>query len=496
MKYSIIKAVTSAALFTACLTALLTLQDHVLFYLEQHYLFLYSAEYICDTLRSEGIIRLLGAFVIQFFHIPWLGASIVAALLTGIYLLLESILTRVTGQRDMLQIGVAGAVAMYFTLDSIDSTPGWLVAAVIGLSCLRILTGFLPLRRVRQLKPLTATQCVIALIMAGIYIGAGYWLQIRDYDRAERAMVRAHRAAVSEDWDQVIAMTDNYLSSGRNNRLMLYLRFLAYAQKGELVEHLFDFPLRSGIDALVFPWKGDSRESEYGHLVHEATGNLNAAHHWAFEAMTVWGETAPHLLDLARYNIAMGRPKVAQRFVNKLSESLFYRNEAKKLQRQIDGIDSPDLHYAWAGVTEPTTRFINVRNPVRDLMEIVRADSANSIAKQYLTAVLLAANDQDALMTVIRKGVTDAPAVEEAKLIYSLYPNSIPLDSLGLTLSQNTKDRFGRMKQFMSQHRLGQIEQEFGNSFWYYIYNYCPYGANKRNSIPSDSIIPGAALKH
>ncbi len=495
MKYSFVKAVTSAALFTACLVALLTLQDHVLFYLEQHYLFLYSADYISDTLRSEGIIKLLGAFIIQFFHIPWLGASIVSALLTAVYLLTESIISRVTGRRDMLQLGVAAAVAIYFTLDSIDSTPGWLVVAVAGLAILRLLVSFLP-RRKRRYMPLSPAMCLTALIMAGIYIGAGYWLQVRDYDRAERAMVRAHRAAAQADWDQVVAITDNYLYSGRNNRLMLYLRALAYAHKGELVEHMFDFPLRPGVDALIFPWKGDSRESEYGHLVHEATGNLNAAHHWAFEAMTVWGETAPHLTDLARYNIAMGRPKVAQRFVNRLSKSLFYRDEAERLQRQIDGTDTPDLHYAWIGVTEPVTRFINVRNPVRDLMEIVRADSTNSIARQYLTAVLLAANDQDALVTVARKGVTDAPAVEEAKLIYSLYPFSTPLDSLGLTLSRDTKDRFARMKQFMTQNRLGQLEDEFGKSFWYYIYNYCPYGADKRNSMPSDSIIPGAALKH
>lgn len=40
--------------------------------------------------------------------------------------------------------------------------------------------------------------------------------------------------------------------------------------------------------------------------------------------MVVWGETAPHLLNLARYNLAVQRPQVAQRFINVLKQSLFY----------------------------------------------------------------------------------------------------------------------------------------------------------------------------
>lgn len=495
MRYSIVKSVTALCLFSAVMAAMLTLREHVMFYQEQHWLFLYSAEYVASTLRTDGPVALLGAFVIQFYHVPWLGAAIVAALLTAVSLIAGSLIRRVTGMRDLLQLGTAGAVALFFTLDSIDSTPGWAVVAVIGLAVLRLAACLLPGRKPVD-KPLSTVKFAVALVMAGVWIGGGYWLQVRDYDRAERAMLLAHRAVIRGDWDTAITITENYLATGRNNRLMQYFRCLARARRGELVEHLFDYPLRQGVDALVFPWKGDSRESEYGHMVHEATGNLNAAHHWAFEAMTVWGETAPHLTDLARYNIAMGRPRVAQRFVNKLAQSLFYRDEAAALQRQIDGTEPPELHYAWTGITEPETRFINVLNPVRDLMEIVRADSANRIARQYLKAVLLAANDQDALVTVADRGVTEADPVEEAKLVYSLYPYSTPLDSLGLTLSERTKDRFARMKRVMGPAAREQYEKEFGRSFWYYIYNYCPYGADKRNSLPSDTIIPGAELRH
>lgn len=479
------------------MVSLLTLHEHVLYYQEQHRLFLFTADYMMHVIDKDGIVSYLGGFIIQFYHIPWLGAAVVSSLLTSVYLLIEGVVERVTGRRDYLQVGVAAAVALYFTLDGIDDTPGWVVVATVGLLIVWLVCRMLRRRRKdRQGGRVTVAGVVVPLVAATVYIVAGFWWVMRDYNRPERAMIRAERAVRQHDWDGALSITDKYLSTGRTNRLMLYLRNLSLAQKGILLDHLFDYPMRSGVEALIFSWKSDSRESEYGNLVHEATGNLNAAHHWAFEAMTIWGETPAHLIDLAKYNIAMGRPKVAQRFVNKLGKSLFYRSEAARLQRQIDGVDAPDVHYAWSGKSEERTRFINVKNPSRDLMEIVKADSTNSVARQYLTAVLLVANDQDALVSVLEKGAVDPQNVEEAKLIYSLYPNSTPLEDLGLKLTLEVRERYGRMYNYMMHNNRMMLEKEFGKTFWYYIYNYCPYGADKRNSIPSDTIIPGAELKH
>ena len=503
MNYTRTKILVATALFVCCLIALLTLQNHVLFYQEQHTLFLFTGDYF----HSRPLLDWLSDFVVQFYHIPWLGATITSLLLTAVYFLTEGIIGRLTGLRDWLQLGVIGAVGLYFTFDGVDETPRMLIGALLALLLMWLLSvaagRFLPIFRPRRAlfkKHFSifglqlSIPFIISIVLTAAYIYGGLLWEMHDYNRPERAMVRADRAVKAKDWDEVLAITDKYLSTGRTNRLMLYFRNIALAEKGVLLEHMFDFPLRPGVSALVFPWKGDSRDSEYGHLVHEVTGNLNAAHHWAFESMTSWGETAPHLLDLARYNIAMGRPRVAQKFVDRLSHSLFYRDDAETLQRQIDGVEPPELHYAWSGKQEEKTRFINVYNPLRDLMEIVNADPDNHIARQYLKAVLLAANDQDALVTVLDKGATDPSAIEEAKLIYSLYPQSTPLDTLGLTLTQEVRDRFARFRALRS--RPIEMEPQFGKSFWYYIYNYCPTGPDKRNSLPSDTIIPGAALKH
>lgn len=488
LPYSLVLILTAVSLFTVFLIALLTLQAHVIFYQEQHALFLFDAAYIKQTIHDQGIIYCLGAFIIQFYHIPWLGASIVAAMLTAIYLMTESIIRRLTGLRDLLQLGAAAAVGLYFTLHGVDQNPGIVTAVFLALLVAQASSLRISALRKSSLRPL---QFALPIVLAAAYIMGGYWWELRNYDRNERAMIRAERAVKQGDWDLAINITENYINLGRNNTLMHYLRNYALAQKGELLKRLFDVPQESGIEGLFFPWRGNSRAAEYGHLAHELAGNINDAHHWAFEAMTVWGETAPHLIDLARYNIAMGRPRVAQKFVNRLSHSLFYRSEAKEFQQQIDdmerGISTTE--------TSRPTRFINVIYPARDLMEIVKAEPDNKPARDYLLALLLLANDQEALIGQLRPGEKNPEVVEQAMLIYSLYPRVTPLSDLGLEFSEATSEKFA---QYHSMMRSGsdRLKEQLGNTFWYYIYNYCPYGANKRNTIGSQNDSPGSQLYH
>lgn len=472
MKYVYIRLITAAALFICFITALLTLQDHVIFYQEQHTLFLFTRDYMARTIASRGITGWIGDFVVQFYHIPWLGAAITSGILTAVYLLTGSIIRRLTGRRDLLQLGAAAAVALYFTLDSTEENPGIATTVALGLLALWILTlaasRLLPKRTPDA--PLGKFRTAIPLVLATAYIIAGYYLQIRDYNRPERAMIRAERAIKQHDWDGAIAITGQYLSTGRTNKLMLYLRSIALAQKGELVAHLFDFPQKAGQQALAFPWTSNSREAEYGHWVHEVTGDINAAHHWAFEALTCWGETAPHLLDLTRYNIALGRPDVARKFARTLSHSLFYRGEARRLTEQIDRGEPGDLRYAFADTCATGVKWVNVLDFRPNLMQNYKADPGNPVTRQYLIASILLSGELPTLCDIIGKDDLRDRNVSEAMLLYSLDPRSTPLDSLGLEVTPEIGQRFSRFTTAMRQSSPAAMQAEFGDSFLYYYH--------------------------
>lgn len=472
IKYGYVRALTALALFVSAMVWLLTVHGHVLFYQEQHNLFLFTSDYYAATVADGGLVKWLGNFIIQFYYHPWLGASVVSLMLTGVYLLTGSLIFRLTGLRDLIQVSAVAAIAMYFTLCHNEQNPGALVCVLAALFLLWIIAVMLRrwLPEPRCKEPLSSVKAAVSLLLVVAYIIAGYFLAVSTVNRSERAMLRAEKAIKEHRWDDAVAITSQYLATGRSNKLMLYFRSVALAEKGELLEHLFDFQHKFGQEMLSFPWKSDSREAEYGHLVHEITGNINAAHHWAFEAMTAWGETAPHLLNLTRYNMALGRPEVARKFARRLSHSLFYAAEAKRLLAGIDAGSRGPLRYAFADKDPKNVKWVNVFDFRPNLMDSYTADPGNNITRQYLLASMMLSNSLRQMIPLLTPEDLKIERVREAVLIYSLDPQATPISSFGITVNDETGKRFAPYMDNLRKGRVEQQKEQFGNTFWYYIH--------------------------
>ena len=118
--------------------------------------------------------------------------------------------------------------------------------------------------------------------------------------------------------------------------------------------------------------------------------------------MVVWGETAPHLLNLARYNLAVHRPAVAQRFINLLKQSLFYSNEVALLEKQPELASHPLPKNALEGVEDVPARFSNVLNIRPELQYLCEKDTNNRMAFEYLMSHLLLSNHIERFAKALR----------------------------------------------------------------------------------------------
>lgn len=468
MRYPFVLILTSIAVFTCYLIMLLTLQDHVIFYQEQHHLFLYTQAYYEHTLQSQGPLGYVGNFMTQFYYYPWLGAIIVSLLATCVYYFIESIIYKITGFRDFLQLGVIAAVALYFTLDGLEESPVWILLAAIALFIIWIPCYFFikPRNINRYNSKLSWAQLIIVIVLTAGYFIGGFYIEIGQYNKLERYMIKAEKAVKTKNWDEAIDITSKYLASGRQNKLMFYLRSYALAHKGELIDHLFDYPQTVGQESLAFPWSSNSRETEYGHLVHEATGDINAAHEWAFEAMTVWGETGPHLVDLARYNVALGRPEVAEKFARKLDKTLFYRKDAKKIRKALNGEEPLDIYYAQPDSL--SVKWINILDFRPNLMQNFKADPNNKITRQYLIASMLLSNSLKNLIPLLNEEDLKHENIKEAVLIYSLYPNFEPLRNFGFKVNEKTGEQFADFYRLLRRGSPKELEKKYGKTYWYY----------------------------
>ena len=461
--------------------------SHIIFYHEQHHLFLFSSQYFQHQIETAGWMSYFTDFVIQFFYYPWAGCALLGGMLASIYGLCHLNIRLVTGRDDLLQLSLIPSLYLFLQTLSADYSLVPVVSCFIGLLALAFANFWMrPLwRRLHVRFPSGSISPRIYRILTPavltVYAAAAFYLFVHSYNMAEYRMLKAEQAVKEKNWEEALAQTSQYLDRRPNNALIFYFRHLALYHEGKLLDHLFDYPQRLGVKGLYFPWNSDSRESEYGHFLYEDLGYINEAQRWEFEAMVVWGETAPHLLNLARYNIVNHRPQVALKFIRLLQQSLFYREEADKLEAVLYTGEVEGLRNALSGVETVPARFANVMNIGPELLFLCEQDPQNRMAFEYLMCDLLLSNQVvrfvEHLPLMERFDYPAMPAIfEEALLMYKLGVGEERFAATGFAISSQTEQRFARYYELFQQKDNYRLRQEFGKTYWYYLNFISPYG--------------------
>lgn len=473
----------AVAVFGVSLASYADLLSHILYYNEQHMLFLYTADYW----HSHSVGDWLTAFVVQFFHYPLMGAALMAALLTAIYLMSHRVLTSLTRREDTLRLALLPPLALWVWTATLRHTLAPVAWAFVVLA---VLAAASPLWSRR--KPLVPSRLTgrryAALTMAAIAVYAvvaGYGF-LRTFSISEFRMMKAQQAIDCHDWDDALHHTERYLAAQQQaNPLIFYLHSLALYNKGQLMDHLFDYQPMVGVNALYFPWQSRTRETEFGHYLLEQLGCINDAQHWEFEAMVVWGETAPRLINLARYAIVNGRKAIARKYIARLRQSLFYRSEADRLEACVENGHIDGLR-AFSTREPEKANFINVMNIGPNLQYVLDQDPTNRMAYEYLVCDLMLSNNLERLadwLPMHRRFYRQMPRIlDEALLVCQLGG----IDTHGLQPTAETRGRFEQYARLAQSGDMAALQSAFGNTYWFYINYVSPYG-NKIKKSPSPS---------
>lgn len=289
-------------------------------------------------------------------------------------------------------------------------------------------------------------------------------------------MIKAQQAIDRHDWDDALHHTERYLDNKKQpNPLIFYFHNIALYNKGELLNRLFDYQPVVGINALYFPWQSRTRETEYGHYLLEQLGCINDAQHWEFEAMVVWGETAPRLINLARYNIINHRKAIARKYIARLRQSLFYKDEADRLEACVESGQIEGLR-AFSTKEPEKANFVNILNIGPNLQYVLSQDPRNRMAYEYLMCDLLLSNNLSRFvenLQLVAGFYKQMPRIfDEALLVYQLGGN----DTKDLQPSDDTKSRFQQYAQIAQSGNMAALQAEFGNTYWFYLNCVSPYG--------------------
>lgn len=507
-----IKPIVAALIAVVFLAVYLGPYEYVSYFYEQHHLFRYTWAYVQETAHQHGIWYLLTEFVVQFGYYTWLLAIVWTALGVLAYLMATAAVRRLSGMRDWLQLGAIPSIYMLFGAGNVDHFPIPVVKtfvitlAVWLVSC--AVSRLVPFFRRRYDESLKSElrggwrQLIIGVCCVCAYLGIGYYIstgpvtvpigegKTREFTREQRAhqreteriMVETERALKARDWKRVYELCEDFAKRGERNHLMTYFRAMALYHNGKLLTNLMDYPQTFGVNSLFFPWIPDGNRAEFGGYVYEELGAVNSANHWTFEAMVAKGESAGHLANLARYSIANGKPEQARKFIAPMKHSLFYRGRAKELEQMLEAGEVPGLRHSLADTPQEPARWDNVVNLGADLRYIMESDPENEMAREYMMAHFLLANN----LGVFYRNMLDfwpmpeegylPPMIEQGLALVRMHIGEAQFTADGYRISPETEALY---REFLTELRKGdsaRYNSDLRHTYWYYVQKVSPYG--------------------
>ena len=500
--------------FTLTLLFFLMFKDSLAYlfpYHEQQQLFLCDVSYFMPFLKSGELTSYLGSFISQFFLLPNIGKLLFALLLASLYLFPTLSIKRLTQKTDPLQVGFILPLYLFIQFESLQFQPGIVVAFALIFLLFYLLTVLKPLAFKISLLPLAlltgyfldwetlliGTAVLSVSFFSALYLGklatktyrllrflpfaciliyggATFIGFVKSYQMRECVLLETEMHIQNKNWQEALDRSRKYRGQ---TPLLSYFQNMALYQLGRMPYDLFKYNQPERGNSLFLPWLKNVSRSKQGHYLFEQLGHINEAHRWAFESMTIYGETAPALKNLIRYNIAADRPAVARRFNERLKQTLFYRAEAAQFDLQIDSALQRQKASASVQTAKNSTGdFIHLTNPAADLVALLQRDPTNQMAYEYLMSFLLLNNRlSDFATELARIRSFDYPEIP------TLYQEALCLQHqlsgengeellFANEIDAATHTRFEEFQTLVEQKAIDQLRERYGNTYWYYYF--------------------------
>ncbi len=364
-----------------------------LHYQEQFQLFLFDSTYMWEMVKQPGgIADLLGRFCTQFFLFAWVGAAIIAVLLSAVQLLML-VLVGPAVRMTPLMTGLSFIPSFLLWLYLLDENAllggvwavlltllvagglmrlakGWLryilliVAIpvlywVAGPVCLPIpveslwsgihyhryptvfpwllwgaslsvwlITATELLLRRRKGNAVHSSPLIAPLSFVVVAVGMGYIVWKNGNFKAEKVM-QYDFMATHQQWNRILETVN---AEKPNNQIGVTVQNLALAMHGMLLDHMFDYH-QNGIAGLLPDVQRDAISPMPTAEAFYQLGMINVAQRTVFEAQESildFQKSGRCYKRLAQTNLINGNYEVARKYLMALQKTLFYREWANE----------------------------------------------------------------------------------------------------------------------------------------------------------------------
>lgn len=362
---------------------------HALSYQEQYQLFLWTWDYFVERISLPGgLADWLGEFTVQFYYIEWLGALLLALLYVILQQLTLRLMYSLTSHHSPLTstLSIVPVVMLWWLMGDINVLLSLPVAIVIALAlaCIRLskplswldamivpiaywligpVVWLYVLVRVIQIgwKHLWSAGWLVAVqLMAYAWLlpqwplqqaltGLNYYRiplqspQLSGYDKDMYELIRMDYLVRNERWDEIVKRAGEY-----QVRTPFWSNCvnLALSQKRLLADRMFDF-YQSGEDALIMPRTRDLTSMLPSAEAFWRLGMVNSAQRYMFdtqESILNGRKSGRCTKRIAECMIVNGHYQTAQKQLDLLKKSLFYRSWAEETEAMMKDENQINIH--------------------------------------------------------------------------------------------------------------------------------------------------------
>ena len=436
---------------------------HHLHYQEQYQLFLFDSTYVWDVVKHPGgVADLLGRFCTQFFLFAWMGAAIIALLLSAVQLLTLCLFRNHGGWTYGLSF-VPSFLLWLFLLDEnallsgvwavllslliawaiVKLTKGWVrrVLLIVAIPVLYILVGPvcfpIPIDNLwlgihyhryptvfpwllwaaafsvfvivgmillirHRLKHSSHLLPLTSYLLVAIVMGVLVWKNANF--KAEKVM-QYDFMACHQQWNRILETVN---AEKPNNQIGVTVQNLALAMRGMLLEHMFDYNQNS-IHGLLPDVKEDATSPMPTAEAFYQLGMINVAQRTVFEAQEAildFQKSGRCYKRLAQTNLINGQYEVARKYLTALQKTLFYRDWANETLPLLGNEKAIASHPEYGRLRQCAYNedFYFSDHVTPEMLEsLYYRNTDNRLAYQYLLAYCMLTGDRERYNHIISK---------------------------------------------------------------------------------------------
>lgn len=303
----------------------------------------------------------------------------------------------------------------------------------------------------------------------------------------KRMVINQHRVAVimklddciqHRSWERGIRISSNYK---RTDPLAVFYTNICLLKAGKLSDSMFNYR-QVGRNGLILDWVEDNVTPFFGDEVFYQLGYVNESYRWAYEALIATGQGPRMLKRLVIASILNNDDKVAGKYIDILSGSLFYHKWAVDHRNYINRKKNDEIPGDLVLASKLNVKkdfFYDLDNYNADVKNMIENNPGNREIFEYSLALHMLEKDLPSLVSDAGRlkeyGYTAIPVhLEEALLVYMVNANQNVVPE-GFSIRESTMQRFryylSTNATYVARSRAEAAKalgKEYHNTYWYY----------------------------